>query len=208
MSTATAPLTVAQQKAYEEAQRRAAVQRKDDYMTNVVRPEIVSLSVIVCKKLFETSDASWEGKTRDTFVTLTVDTRFSALDPEHPLPEIEVDGKYKVCAQKNYYDHEYYVHVEHWHRHAVWNGSYSPGKPGWRGIDYWHKLQVLRELARCDKNLNDPKTKEGAFNILMRFCEEHAAAGTMTPEVQAALLVMQDARRDPASRNQSWGSLH
>jgi hypothetical protein len=193
--------TVAQQKAHEEDERHKAEARRYEYQTKVVEPEIKELSRMLCLRFIaegKTFDC-FDNSMRDFFVDLAVDTRYSVLDPKYPIPTVQ-EGKYKIRAQKNYYKEEFYAHIEVWSQTAVWAGYHNPGTPGWDSTGPWHKLQVLRELARVDKKLNDPTTQEGALSVLLRYCEQQAAAGTLSQEQQAALIVMQDSRRDKASR--------
>jgi hypothetical protein len=194
-------VTIAQQKAHEEVERHAAEKRMWDHHHKVTEPEVKELSKVVCEKLFAEPGLAYDDgrSTRAFFVTLTLDTRHLVLDPKNPVPKVR-ECKYKLQASRKPEKNEFDVDIHVWDEHATWAGSYSPGTPGWKHVDWWHKLQVLREVSLSDKKLNDPTTKEGALNVLLRYVEQQAAQGGLSQEIQAALLVMQDSRRDPASR--------
>lgn len=188
---------VATRKATEAAQRAEARIRACQYQRKVVEPEIAELSA----ELFPIIMAEHghdDGERSSKFeVTLSVDGRYKVLDPDHPYPDVE-SRQYRIHVQKNYYKHEFYVHVETWRLVPNWAGHYNPrGSEKWDGVDQsWHKLQVLRALLKKE-SWDCPETLEGATTVLLRFMER--VQDQMTDQEKAALICFQDSRRDPAS---------
>ena len=171
---------------------RDAERRKSEHHEKIVRPGIERLT----KELL-----SIIGDKTVKF-TATVDGRFYKLDPEKPHPNIQT-REYKV-ERAGPYDHlkatipgGWSLSVQEWHRHGSWDGPYSPGKPGWTGVNAYHEYLVLEHLAQSEENRNPYNPKDALLVLLDKFAEL-AGKKKLTEEELTALNVLQAQHRDPA----------
>lgn len=171
---------------------RDAEKRKDEHHEKVVRPGIYKF---VNELLPIVGDETIK-------FSATLDGRFYKLDTKYPHPEIAT-RQYKV-ERSGPYEHlkgtttdGYSLTVHYWDQRGAWNGPYSPGKPGWTGVNAYHEYLVLEHLAQSEEKRNPYRPKDALLVLLDKFAEL-AEKKKLTEEELTALNVLQAQHRDQA----------
>lgn len=179
---------VMQTKAEAEEELQKAEQRASRHNLDVVAPAIKSLEAELYTKL--------ESQTWVCF-TATLDGRYRRLSPKEPYPDVQ-PREYRIrLSDKPAIDGKPYVMVEEWHQHGRWVSHYSPGEPGWKHVEGWHKLQVLEYVTKREPK-RDPAVWHDALTMLVEFCQRAATDNLLSADELAALNTVQAHHRDKA----------